>query len=305
MTGRILSVIIPTYGRDRVLLDTCESLFKLSPAPLEILLVDQTENHDESTRTALERWHQDGTIRWIRMSPPSIARAMNRGLLEARGDIVLFLDDDIVPDEGLFQAHISAHAEGRGEVVAGRVFQPWDKDRVRKAGTDSEDIDFTADGSRQIDQFMGGNVSMRRDRALAVGGVDENFVQVAYRFEREWADRFIASGDRIWYESGAKIEHLKAGSGGTRSYRSRRLNPGHGVGEYYYLLRSPRIGNRLGGFARRLYRASANRYHVRRPWMLPGTWVVELAAMAWAGWMCVRGARLIDVKTSSAHQDEG
>ena len=60
---------------------------------------------------------------------PSIPRAMNHALLVARYDIVLFLDDDIIPDEGLILAHKELHRATSPEniIVAGRVIQPWQK----------------------------------------------------------------------------------------------------------------------------------------------------------------------------------
>ena len=36
---------------------------------------------------------------------------MNRGLREAKGDIVLFLDDDIIQDKNLVAAHRETHVE--------------------------------------------------------------------------------------------------------------------------------------------------------------------------------------------------
>ena len=289
-----LSVVIPTYGRDQVLVDTCNHLLQLEPTAKEIVLVDQSETHEPETRSTLEGWDKDGRIRWLRLDRPSIARAMNTGLLQASGDVVLFLDDDIVPESDLFAAHIRAHSRSGAEVVAGRVIQPWDRPGEVGQLSRCGEFNFTSMEGRYIDQFMGGNVSMRRDCALAVGGVDENFVRVAYRFERELADRLVSKGYRIWYEPSASIKHLKVDSGGTRAYGQRWLNPGHGVGEYYYLLRSGRVRRKSYAIAKRMYGSMANRYHARRPWMLPMTLGVELVAMGWATAKCLRGPKLIE-----------
>jgi len=67
-------------------------------------------------------------IRWLRRPRPSITGAMNAGLLAARGEYVLYLDDDVVPKADLVAAHLAAHhanhLDARVEIVAGQVFQP-------------------------------------------------------------------------------------------------------------------------------------------------------------------------------------
>src|SRR5438128_660679 len=123
-----ITVAIPTYRREQVLIDTIECLLRLDPGAEEILVLDQTTGHAEQTEALLRTWNERGDIRWLRLPEPSIPGAMNQGLLEARQDIVLFLDDDIVPFPGLVSGHSYAHRDGLGRLVAGRVLQPWDDD---------------------------------------------------------------------------------------------------------------------------------------------------------------------------------
>ena len=60
---------------------------------------------------------------------------------------------------------------------------------------------------------MGGNFSINRRAALKIGGFDENFVRVAYKFEAEHAYRWRKSGHRVYFEPNACIHHLKAAAG--------------------------------------------------------------------------------------------
>jgi hypothetical protein len=132
---------------------------------------------------------------------------------------------------------------------------------------------------------------VRRDLALALGGFDENFVKVAYRFEAEFAHRWRGGGRRIRYAPAACLHHLKVASGGTRSYGEHLTTwrPDHAVGAYYYGLRTGAVGEFLG----RPLRAVATRYHLRRPWRIPATLVAELRGMAWAIGLYLRGPRLL------------
>lgn len=164
-----LTIGIPTYGRDRVLVETIDNLLLLMQAGDELLVVDQTLRHDEETERRLGELSEHGLIRWIRSSEPSITRAMNRILCEARNDIVLFLDDDLIPDPGLLSAHRLAHARQPGMIAAGRVLQPW-----HNGQPDGEDGRFAFNSliSRPLAEFMGGNFSVPRVDALKLGGFD-------------------------------------------------------------------------------------------------------------------------------------
>lgn len=284
-----ITIAIPTFRREQILLDTIDALLQLEPNATEILVLDQTREHTRQVDARLHGWNASGQIRWLPLPEPSIPGAMNQGLREAGNDIVLFLDDDIVPCADLVSAHVNAHRNGNG-LVAGRVLQPWDDDVPDSSWAARQ---FASMERREIQGFMGGNFSLRRKEALALGGFDENFVRVAYHFEREFADRWRARGGTIHFCPEAAIRHLKAPAGGTRAYGEHltTLLPAHSVGAYYYLLRSRRAENRVRNFVGRPLRAVMTRHHLRRPWWIPVTVLAELAGMLWALGLHARGPR--------------
>ena len=285
-----ISVVVPTYRRERVLVETLEALSRQLRPDDELLVIDQTERHEPATDDRLRQLHETRVIRWIRQAPPSITAAMNRGLLEATREVVLFCDDDIVPGEELVTAHRGAHAAHPGIVVAGRVTQPWQRDGRRTAPGG-----FASGEPRWIEEFMGGNFSVRRMDALQLGGFDENFVQVAYRFEAEFAHRVLSSGRRIRFEPAASLQHLHTSRGGTRSYGEhlRTAQPAHAVGAYYCALRIGSYRGWLRECVTRPLRAIATRYHLRAPWWIPMTLVAEVRALVWAVRLHRSGPRLI------------
>lgn len=290
-----ISIAIPTYRREQVLVDTIESLLRLERPAAEILVLDQTVEHEPEAERQLRQWDAAGRIRWLRLPAPSIPKAMNVGLLEARQEFVLFLDDDIVPFPDLVASHAGAHRAEPG-LVAGRVLQPWDGD-IRSASWATKQ--FASTESRKIDGFMGGNFSVCRDDAIRVGGFDENFVRVAYNFEREFAERWRGAGRAIHFSPQAAIRHLKAAAGGTRTFGEHLTTffPAHSVGAYYYMLRSPQAPGRVRNFLARPFRAVATRHHLRHPWWIPITLVAEIAGMAWALGLHLRGPRYCPTPT--------
>lgn len=284
-----VSVVIPTYRREGVLLESLAYLLALDPAAAEILVVDQTERHDPETEKQLQAMQERDQIRWIRLNAPSIPHAMNQGLLQARHRLVLFLDDDIRPEAGLIAAHFSAHGAYPGTLVAGRVIQPWEEGLDLPA---DEPFRFAGVRAAWIEEFMGGNFSIERTSALALGGFDENFVRVAYRFEAEFAHRSRKSGLRIRFEPGACLHHLKA-EGGTRTFGDHLTTwkPDHAVGAYYHALKTRDGVGWLREFVARPLRAIATRHHLHRPWWIPITWLAEFCGMVWAIKLALAGPR--------------
>ena len=281
-----LTVVVPTYRREAVLVDTIEFLLSLKPAPAEVLVIDQTERHEPATSAVLHSTSNAGAIRWIRLSEPSIPTAMNQGLLLATHDVVLFVDDDIRPEPELLSAHMAAHETHGDVIVAGRVIQPWEEGHDFSSATEFR---FAGLRSGWIREFMGGNFSVRRSMALGVGGFDENFVRVAYRFEAEFAHRFLASGRRIWFEPTACLHHLKDAGGGTRTFGNHLTTwrPDHAVGAYYFALRVGRWRDILI----RPVRALLTKHHLRRPWFMVTTLWAEVRGLAWALRLSANGPR--------------
>ncbi len=272
-----LSIVIPTYRRERVLVETIAFLLPLLAAGDELLVIDQTPVHEHDTDAALAAWNGARQIRWLRLAEPSIPKALNRGLLEARSDHVVFFDDDIRPEPELLAAFRAAFRGHPDTLIAGRVIQPWEEELDFRTLAPDRFASLVA-GSRA--DFMGGNFGVPKAAALQVGGFDENFVRVAYRFEAEFAYRWRKSGRLIWFEPKATIHHLKAGGGGTRTFGDHLTTwrPDHAVGNYYFAFVTGAWREALV----RPWRAVSTRFHLRHPWRIPATLWAELRGLAWA-----------------------
>jgi GT2 family glycosyltransferase len=298
VTPADVSIAIPTYRREEVLVTTLDRLVQARQGE-EILVLDQTERHGPAVDAALARWDAGGAIRWIRLPRPSIPAAMNEALRLSRRSLVLFLDDDIVPGTHLVAAHAACYDDFAVWAVSGQVLQPGQdpaphSDRTRRGGF-AADLDFPFNSIERavVANCMAGNLSVRRERALAVGGFDENFVGAAYRFETEFCRRLLGAGGVVLFEPAASLRHLRAPSGGIRSQGDHRgsASPAHSVGDYYFAFRHAGRLEALTCVLRRPLREICTRYHLARPWLIPVKLLGELRAVRLAISLARQGPR--------------
>ncbi len=250
--------------------------------------MDQTPRHDQQIEDKLRVWAANGLVRWFRLTKPSIPRSMNQGLLEAKGKVVLFLDDDSAPDDALVRRHLDVYrVDQKIWAVSGKVIQPWD---LAEEGAPTED------SCQDSERVMAGNLSVLREQAIKIGGFDENFVKVAYRFEAEFAHRLMSHGGKIFFSKDAQIRHLKEIAGGTRSYGDFRktIMPYHSVGEYYYLFRSKDIGSAFTLSVNRFVRSTFRKCYVSQPWWILITLIAEFFGFLWAVTFCLKGPKYIE-----------
>ncbi len=274
-----------------MLLDTVSALLAQLPPPVELLVVDQTLEHLPETARRLGEWQARDEIEWLRRVAPSIPGAMNDGLVAARGERVLFVDDDVVPATDLVRRHAEAAQRTGAALVAGQVLQPGDHPEP----LEGKEFAFRSSIGQRVTEVAGGNFSVERALALAIGGFDENFVEVAYRFEAEFCDRASAAGAAIWFEPAASLRHLRAASGGTRAFGDhlRTFRSAHAVGEYYYWLTASEPSGRWRRILARPWRAIRTRHHLRYPWWIPATLLAELAGLARARRLARGGRKLL------------
>jgi GT2 family glycosyltransferase len=188
-----VSVVIPTFNRRRQLERTLVGLAAqtdLVPATEVIVVSDgSTDGTDE--------WLRSGATplpvaaRFQSNAGPAVAR--NHGVAEARGALVLFLDDDVVPAPDLVRAHVRSHRVLDDDlVVVGPMRTPddlqlspwvnWEQHMLYK----QYDAMLRGDWAPTPRQFYTGNASLARRHFESAGGFDPAFrraedVELAYR----------------------------------------------------------------------------------------------------------------------------
>jgi GT2 family glycosyltransferase len=121
-----VSVIIPTFGRAAKLAGCLAHLARqdFDPARFEVLvgLDGGSEGETEAAREAArasEMKHVD--VRWFEHAGPGVTR--NRIVERARGELLLLLNDDVLPEPDLIRRHVEAHRERGVAMILGAA--PW------------------------------------------------------------------------------------------------------------------------------------------------------------------------------------
>jgi GT2 family glycosyltransferase len=261
-----VSVIVPTYRRERVLCDTLSHLLAQDYPDFEVVVVDQTPDHEPETRRFLEA--HSSQLRHHTLPEPSLPRARNVGAKMARGEVVLFVDDDIIPlDDHLIAAHAACYVNPLVGAVAGRVLEPIlpnAPEGIAHVNAFGRIVsNFLGVTPAEVGTAKGANMSFRHRVLAEVGPFDDRYAGNSILEETDYCYRVRALGYDIRFEPEAAVHHLVAPTGGCRE--SRWLDAKYWLfrnSALFYMKQKPRIGLPLflGFFAARgaLYVARAH-----------------------------------------------
>lgn len=220
-----VSVVIATYGREQVLCDTVRQVLAQTYPDFEVIVVDQTERHEPETVRFLEE--VGDRVRLVKLDRPSVTVAENEGIRRARGEVVLFLDDDVRIAPGLIAAHVRNYRDRRWAGVGGLVIEAGrpPSRHLPRVVTNSDAGWFffmhNYDRRTEVRVAQGCNMSFRRRVLVEVGGVDEGFLENAVHWELDLCNRISQAGGGIVHDPEAHVLHLKHPVGGCRMGRTK------------------------------------------------------------------------------------
>jgi len=116
-----LSVIISTYNRAPSLARVIASLCVQDLPPAKYELIAVVDGEDSDRLAYLRGMHAACSLRIIEVSRRRFAAGLNEAVAAARGRIVLFTNDLLVPQAGNFRAHLSAHETDELRMVYGPI----------------------------------------------------------------------------------------------------------------------------------------------------------------------------------------
>jgi GT2 family glycosyltransferase len=195
-----VSIMITTKNRVDDLRRTCSALRQLAPSPLEILI---TADGCTDDTVAFVQSEMPGARLFVHQPGRGSIASRDRMLREARGDLVLSLDDDSYPQETDCLAHIVSLFEQRPEIAV--LHFPQCTDEYPET---LPRFDFGA--PRPTRSFSSSGAVLRRATYLQLPGFEPSFFH-AYE-EPDYSLQCVAAGYEIFYTPLVSIRHHYSGT---------------------------------------------------------------------------------------------
>ena len=193
------SFIIPTYNRADILAQTLPAFLKQTvPADrYEIVVLD--DGSTDGTE-AMARSFSEPHLQYHRFANGGRSVARNRALAVARGDLLVFVDDDAFVAEQFLEEHLRLHGTRSDLLATGPIVEVT-------AAPKSYALSRWQGYHRN--PFPTCNASVKREHAMKVGGFDESFTLYGWE-DLEFAERLLALGLQRKFAWQAPIFHCKA-----------------------------------------------------------------------------------------------
>jgi GT2 family glycosyltransferase len=212
-----ISVVIPTCDRPDALaaclLRLAPDLQALPADAFEIIVSDDGRGQPVSAVLGPEF----PGVRWVAGPRRGPAANRNAGALAAGGELLVFLDDDCLPEPGLLSAYAAAFADPALQAAEGRISPDREPNR----------LDEVAPVNENGGVFWSCNVALRRDLFERIGGFDERFPHAAME-DVELRNRLRLLKVRIAFLPGAAVIHPLRRQSGDRESLLRRARA-HGL----------------------------------------------------------------------------
>jgi len=206
------SIVIPTRGRPTYLEVTLASVAEQAQlAGVEVVVVDDGGG-SQAVRALAERC---GARYVAHERPRGLNVARNTGVACSSGELVAFLDDDVLVREDWLAALLrGAHEHPDVDVFAGRIVASLEGRSPHSCGREAPPVTTLDLGERDVPARFawGANMAIRRAALERVGPFDESLAGGGD--EQEWHERLRAGapGAGVLYVAAAVVEHRRVGA---------------------------------------------------------------------------------------------
>jgi GT2 family glycosyltransferase len=199
------SVIIPSYNPTVKLPETLDKLVLQSSFIDELIIIIDNNSYSDFAKLLAEKYASTLNIKIFPQPNSGRAISRNRGAELSLGDIIIFLDDDMLAENNLIEKHIQYHLKNPGIIVSGNGYRnpidtKYDFGRFlitmekgwRKYGTETREITL------QKFDFTACNMSLPKSIFKQLGGFDTRFSDGE---DFDFAVRAIQQNIKIIYDS--------------------------------------------------------------------------------------------------------
>jgi len=207
------SIIIPTYNRREALLTTLAALAQVDypTGQWEAVVVDDGSTDD--TAETVPRWiaESGAPVRYLHQRNAGPAAARNRGAANARGEVLIFIDNDIIVPPAFISEHLQTLKANPGCWVIGRITHPPQLratpfGRYRDAVWEAFHHGHAAAGVVETDGITAANLALPAEDFRRLGGFDEDFT-IASSEDWDLGVRARQAGIRVLYHPGIVVLH--------------------------------------------------------------------------------------------------
>ena len=217
-----VTVAVCTWNRARLLDQTLGEMRKLLiPPGVEWELLVVNNNCTDDTDAVIARHGKYLPIRRLFEPKPGLSNARNCAVAAAKGEIIIFTDDDVKPCQDWVATYWNGYKERpRGYFFGGPVESEFDGplpnlDLIELAPPSVKGLDLgtVAGPVNGGTLFLAANWACPRTALVDVGGFDERFGldpssgRVKVGEETDLMVRLKGAGWRDWYLPGAKVRH--------------------------------------------------------------------------------------------------
>lgn len=216
------SLVLCTYNQSRyleIVLDCLAGQLLRASSEVELILVDNNSTDMTAKVFAAAQPRLPISSRYIFEPQQGLSIARNRGVREARGETLVFTDDDArIPPEWL-QTVIDTFDEYDADCVFGRILIDWEGDPPEWYGGWYQSMFVGLDYGPEIlrvrdlaHEFYGKNFALRRSRLEECGGFDEGLGRVGDRLyigeETRVYQTLVRGGRTVVYNPAIWLSHM-------------------------------------------------------------------------------------------------
>lgn len=232
--GLRFSIVVPSRDRPRRLRSCLDAVSRIA-FPRERF---ETIVVDDGGRESLDPGGWDAAARAeaqvVRQPHAGPGAARNRGAAKARGEVLVFLDDDCAPVPDWLEALDRALAANPGAGVGGRTVNALPENPWSSASQTLIDYlyHYYNTGFRPDPMFTTSNLALPRTEFERVGGFDERFARAGGE-DREICLRWVRAGGRLVYAPDAVVLHSHQLA--ARSFVRQHFTYGRGAADFHRL----------------------------------------------------------------------
>lgn len=216
-----ITVILCTYNRCRVLPKALTSIAASQlpdPVEWEVLVVDN--NSKDATSDVVRDFavKHPGRIRYLFEPRAGKSNALNAGIREAAGDILAFMDDDVVVEPTWLDRVTRPLREEQWTGCGGRILPDWTREPPRWLSLEGRYVlaplavfDLGPEPGELHEAPFGTSMAFRREAFERHGGFRTDLGphpgSEIRSEDTEFGRRVLEAGERLWYEPSAVVYH--------------------------------------------------------------------------------------------------